>query len=339
MSAGSGKPVSGRWRTAGAPRLNLADLVTITVAGEIAHPVGRRNPYRMGHDGVPRVVPGTGGIVVDQRVGDRCIGLAADHVEPGVSVRNPKAGGGSKDGPNLALNTYACVGNRAVVISGPCEGKSGLVFGKHGGVDHVLVDFPTPVLKRLRNGDEIQIYAVGQGLRFRDHPKVTAWNCSPQLLRRWPVRSQQGRLYAPVTHQIPTLLIGSGLGRSHPVRGDYDIQLVDRRLTKRFRLDRLRFGDFVAITGSDTRYGRSHHPGFMTIGIIVHSDSTVSGHGPGVVTLLTGPAEAVVPVHDSTANFAHLFGLRRPATAKPRRTLVGKDKASIAQRVHTRVIA
>lgn len=33
------------------------------VMGQIAHPVGRANPYRIGHDGVPRILPAGGGFL------------------------------------------------------------------------------------------------------------------------------------------------------------------------------------------------------------------------------------------------------------------------------------
>lgn len=154
-------------------QINQPDLVMVAVMGQIAHPVGAANPYRIGHDGVPRILPATGGIVLSHRIGDRCIGLAGDHIEPGVALHNNnREVVGSCRGPNLALITYACVGNRAVVISGPCTGKQGLVTGKHGGIDHVLVDFPPQVLSRLRIGDRIQIYSYGLGLRLLDFPEV-----------------------------------------------------------------------------------------------------------------------------------------------------------------------
>lgn len=38
-------------------RLNLSDLVMVAVAGQIAHPIGAANPYRIGNDGVPRCCP------------------------------------------------------------------------------------------------------------------------------------------------------------------------------------------------------------------------------------------------------------------------------------------
>src|ERR1700754_3586644 len=66
------------------PRINERALVIASVSGQIAHPIGRANPYRIGYDGVPRVLPGTGGITLNHRIGDPCVGLAGDHIEPGV---------------------------------------------------------------------------------------------------------------------------------------------------------------------------------------------------------------------------------------------------------------
>ena len=50
-------------RRAGDPRVNSSALVAVAVQGEITCPLGRPSPYRIGRDGVPRILPGTGGIV------------------------------------------------------------------------------------------------------------------------------------------------------------------------------------------------------------------------------------------------------------------------------------
>jgi len=63
-------------------------MVAVGVAGQVAHPIVRATPYRIGRDGVLRLVPGSGGIVLNRRVGDRAVGLAGDHVEAGVSLHN-----------------------------------------------------------------------------------------------------------------------------------------------------------------------------------------------------------------------------------------------------------
>lgn len=313
----------GSMRSVGVPRINTRDLVMLTVSGQIAHPVAASSPYRIGHDGVPRILPGTGGVVISQRIGDRCVGLAGDHVEPGVSLHNNKREiVGKKNGPNLALITYACVGNPAEVLTGPCKGRRGVVTGKHGGVQHLLIDFNLSVLKRLRIGDHIQIYAYGLGMRFSDHPEVAVFNCSPALIRHWGLRSRGPKLAVPVSHLIPSAIMGSGIGRNNALRGDYDIQLFDPHIRRKFGLGNLRFGDMVAVLHSDTRFGRAYRRGVVTIGVIVHSDSTVSGHGPGVMTLLSAEQNHISPVHDARANLAFLLRVRRPSSPKAYRPLV-----------------
>ncbi|MBX3625278.1 MAG: DUF4438 domain-containing protein [Rhizobacter sp.] len=317
-----------------APRINADELVAVSVAGQIAHPVARAAPHRVGHDGVPRVLPGTGGIVLNRRIGDLCVGMAGDHIEPGVSLHNnSREVIGPRDGPNNALLTYACVGNLARVISGPCTGKTGVVTGKHGGVNHVMVDFPTDVLMRLQIGDRVQIVSHGMGLRLLDHPRITAMNCSPRLIRRWGLVQRDGQLHAPVTHLVPARVMGSGLGKNTAWRGDTDIQLVDRETRRRYRLGSLRFGDMVAIVGNDTRFGTSARQTRVTIGVIVHGDSTVSGHGPGVTALLTGPLTHLRPMLDPRANLAEILGVRRAQPAVERSTLteIDRRKCSTAQ--------
>jgi hypothetical protein len=304
--------------------MNLRDLVMVAVAGQIAHPVGRA-PYRIGYDGVPRVLPATGGIVLNQRIGDRCVGLAGDHIEPGVALHNNnREVVGPRDGPNNALITYACVGNVARVISGPCTGKHGMVTGKHGGVNHVLVDFPPATLRRLRIGDRVQIYSCGLGLRFPDHPEITVLSAAPALLQRWGLTERGGVVYAPVTHLVPAAIMGSGLGKNTAWRGDYDIQLADPDVRRHYRLGSLRFGDMVAIMQADNRFGPIYRQSRVTIGIVVHGDSTASGHGPGVTPLLTGPMPCLRPLHDPRANLAVIFDLRALPPARSFRPLASR---------------
>lgn len=308
------------------PRINMRDLVAVTVAGQVGHPVAGPNPYRIGHDGVPRVLPGTGGIALNQRIGDRCVGVMGDHIEPGVSIQNfERPLQGARDGFNVALMTYACVGNLAVVTSGPCAGARGMVTGKHAGVDHLLLDFPTAVLRRLRIGDRMQVQSMGLGLRLPDYPDVTVLNTSPQLIARWRLRAQDGALIVPVTHIVPSALMGSGLGRNMAWRGDYDIQLADRHTCRRYQLGSLRYGDLVAIAHADNRFGPIYHQRHVTIGVIVHGDSTVSGHGPGITPLLTGPARILRPSIDANANLAALFSLRPLAIPRQYQPLAGRQ--------------
>jgi hypothetical protein len=317
-------------------RWNAGELVMQAVLGQIAHPVGRANPYRVGQDGVSRVLPGTGGITVNRRIGDPCVGLAADHVEPGVALHNNgREIVGAANGPNMALLTSACVGNRARVATGPAAGAIGMVTGKHGGVEHVLVDFDTKTLLRLNIGDRVQIYACGLGLQLAEFPDVAVTNCAPGLLRRWAPRPRGGALEVRVTHTLPSAVMGSGLGKNNVWRGDVDIQLFDAPTRRRFGLETLRFGDIVAVLDSDARYGTAMRGGRTTIGVVVHSDSTVSGHGPGMTALLTGPSACLRPIRDSAANIAFLYRRRRFIPPQARTPLAGRAAPPVRALAHS----
>jgi hypothetical protein len=308
-------------------RVNSDELVMQAVMGQIAHPVGRTNPYRIGQDGVARVLPGTGGITINRRIGDPCVGLAADHVEPGVALHNNgREIIGPRGGPNLALLTSACVGNRARVATGPAVGAIGLVSGKHGGVNHVLVDFDSKTLLRLNIGDRVQIYSCGLGLRLLDFPNIAVTNCAPGLLRRWPLRPHGATLDVPVTHILPAAIIGSGLGKNTVWRGDMDIQLFDAPTRRRHGLETLRFGDLVAVLDSDARFGAAWQGGRVTVGVVVHSDSTVSAHGPGVTVLMTGPASCLRPIRNSGANIAFLYQRRDFIPPRARTPLIARSR-------------
>jgi hypothetical protein len=58
----------------------------------------------------------------------------------------------------------------------------------------------------------------------------------------------------------------------------------------------------------------------------VHGDSTVSGHGPGVTPLLTGPAALLRPQHAPRANLAAIFAVREPAPPRIEPTLTERDR-------------
>lgn len=299
------------------PRYNRRELVAVALAGQIANPLLRNPPYRIGRDGVLRIVPGTGGIVLNRRVGDRAVGLAGDHVEPGAAIRNnDREIQGGPGAANRALMALSCIGNRVRVTSGPAAGAVGTVTGKHGGINHVLVDFPASVLRQLRIGDRMQIISCGQGMRLLDLPAIRTLNVSPRLLGSWGLRVHGSHLHVPVTHLIPAALMGSGLGRSDGVLGDCDIQLSDARLMRRHRLSTLRFGDLVAIHPLDYRHGPSRRGDMVTVGVVVHSDSHVAGHGPGVTPLLIGERSQIRLVRSPQANIAYLLRLREPRSRR-----------------------
>jgi hypothetical protein len=288
-------------------RLNTKQLVCQSLVGEITSPLGGINPYRIDPDGRSDIYPGVGGITYNIRIGDPACGFFADHVEPGVSISNFTQFQG-QPGPNRALNLFACAGNVAKVISGEAKGKKGRVTGKHGGIEHVLLDFPPAVLEELAIGDKIQIKGYGCGLQFPDLPEIKVLNMDPALVEAINLRSPaEGRLRVPVTAVVPAKIMGSGIGSAHSNTGDYDIQLFDGPTVEAFDLTHLRLGDFVAISDADATFGRIYRTGGVVIGIVVHSNCVLAGHGPGVMIVMSSRDGRIEPVIDSRANLKHYF--------------------------------
>lgn len=288
---------------------NKEHLVCQSVIGEITSPLGGANPYRIDPEGRADIYPGVGGITYNLRIGDPVRGNFADHVEPGVSISNFTQYQG-QPGPNRALNLFACAGNVAKVVSGDAKGKTGRVTGKHGGIEHVLIDFEPDVLENLVIGDKIQIKAYGCGLQLLDFPEIRVMNLDPAVLEKMELQPHaDGRLEVPVTHVVPSKIMGSGLGASQSHSGDYDIQLFDEPTVSSYGLNNLRFGDLVAITDADARYGRIYKTGGVVIGIVVHSDCVLAGHGPGVMVIMATPNGRIVPKIESHANLRHYFSL------------------------------
>ncbi|MDB5075420.1 MAG: hypothetical protein JWO42_1599 [Chloroflexi bacterium] len=282
-------------------RTNAAQLVEVSVYGEVWAPTGTYNQYRATSEGRSTVTLGMAGICYSTRVGDPAFGWEADHLEPGVSIRN------KLDGPEHALHYLACMGNQAVVTSGSATGSVGRVTGEHA---HVLVDFEPDVLDLLAIGDRIQIHALGSGLRLLDHPSVRLHKCSPSLLDALQLSTRSdGKLAVPVVAEIPSHLMGSGA----ELMADYvdqDFMSNDREEMERYGLHKLRLGDIVAVHDQDHSWGRGYYAGAVTIGLIIHGDSAWTGHGPGVLDLLTSRGPDIVPTIDPEANIAWRLGIR-----------------------------
>ena len=288
-------------------KLNTEQLIRTIVVGDISHPTLRKTGYVVNSNGQVEVFPSVGGVTLNCRIGDSATQWMADHVEPGVSIRNSGPSVGEYS-PNAALNVLACIGNKATVLSGPAKGATGYVTGKHGGVDHVLVDFESDVLAQLTIGDRIQIQAYGVGLRLVDYyPEILAMNIDPNLLQKMAIEEKGDYLSVGVTHIIPAKLMGAGLGATSAHSGDYDIQLFDTDAMKEYDLSTLRLGDIVAIMDSDASYGWIYKKDAISIGVIAHSSSVISGHGPGVTTILTSRSGKIKPVINKDMNLKQLF--------------------------------
>jgi hypothetical protein len=288
-------------------RTNAATIVEFLLQCQPGPPRTRGN-WSVDHDGKPFLLPSIGGITLNIQVGDPAFGWAGDHVEPGVSctadTKKPF------EHPNVSLQIYACVGNTATVISGDAKGATGTVLGHHGGSEHVIVDFPREEKEKLTYDDKIIVRAKGQGLQLVDFPDVMLYNLDPDLLAKLHIdQVDKTRLVVPVTTIVPAAVMGSGIGSAHVAKGDYDIVTSDPDVVAEYGIDRIRFGDFVALLDHDNRYGRAYRRGAVTIGVVVHSDCRSAGHGPGVATIMTCKTPLIEPVLDPKANIADIMGI------------------------------
>ena len=291
-------------------RTNRDKLVKISVIGEVVSPAVSSSIYRISADGEPVILPGTGGITYNIRVGDPACGWMADHVEPGVSLENRVSDSRNPQGQSRALNVYSCVGNEATVVKGDAKGEKGVVVGKHGGIEHVMADFQPEVMEKLVLEDRVMIKAFGVGLKLLDIPEVKAFNVSPEFLNAVDPEIVDGKLRVPVTHLVPAAVMGSGLGRDHVSSGDYDITMFCEETVEEYGLEDVRLGDLVAIMDADQSYGRIYRRGAVSVGIVTHSNSYIAGHGPGVTTLFTSKTGKIEPVIDDRANIAFIMNLR-----------------------------
>lgn len=273
---------------------NKEKLVMQSVQGKIHHPLGRN--YRISHTGEPMILPATGGITYNVKIGDSAFGWVGDHVEPGVSIRNEKVD------ENAALNTLSCIGNSAIVVSGEAKGARGYVTGMHGGIEHVLVYFDEETLFKLSVDDSIMIRSYGQGLKVKGYEDIKIMNIDPDLFEKIGVKEENGKLIVPVVTEVPAYLMGSGIGEGSSYSGDYDIMTADTKVVEEFGIDKLRFGDLVLLKDHDNSFGRGYLKGAVSIGVVIHSDCIKTGHGPGITVIMTCKTDKIIGEVKEDAN-------------------------------------
>jgi hypothetical protein len=244
------------------------------------------------------MLPGMFGVTYNARAGDRAFGWAGDHVEPGVSIDHPN------DGGHHALHYLTCIGNEATVTSGLAKGATGIVTGEHA---RLLVDFAPDVTEKLNIGDQIQIRTVGRGTAIAEFPDIEFKKTSPTLLHALRLsRAGNGALKVPVAMELPIEIMGSG-AELNAEYVDQDLMSGDRQLMARLGVDKMRLGDLIAIRHADHKFGRSYREGAVSIALCIHGDSVMTGHGPGILTLMTDPEGGLDFTVDPGANIANYF--------------------------------
>ena len=273
----------------------------MAVTGSVSQPGLRQPGYVPTNEGLSVVLPGMAGVVYNVRVGDPAFGWAADHVEPGVSIAH------SDEGADFALHYLTCIGNEATVTSGLARGAKGIITGEHA---RILADFPEDAGVLLAVGDTVQIKAFGRGLKLADYPHIELKKMSPRLLEAMRVEAvDERRVRVPVAMELPIRTMGSG-AELNSEYVDQDLMSGDRTLMSELGIDQMKLGDLIAIQHADHRFGRSYRTGAVSIAVCIHGDSVMTGHGPGILTLMTSAEDAIEWSLDERANLARYFGLK-----------------------------
>ncbi len=291
-------------------RINAERLVRVSVTGDICA------PYTMGRSldvidfqGKQSLANGLGGVIYNVKTGDNVYGWeGVDHLEPGVSLRSKE-----KD-IQLPLNVLPCIGNRAVIVSAALDndelklkGKKGIVTGNHAGIDDIHVYFDEDIIRHLIIGDKIAIYSYGIGLRLIDYPDIKLQKVDPDLFLSLGIEEKDGGIEVPVTHIVPPELMGSGIGTGHTNVGDYDIQTTSHNGEVREDFKDLRFGNIVALMDQNCKQGFGYNKGSVSIGVVIHGDSRISGHGPGVTPIMSGTKDNISLKVDKNSNIKNHF--------------------------------
>lgn len=283
---------------------NRDKLVIQSVMGRIHHPtLGHSGTLKTCHDGIARVLPSVGGITYNVKLGDCVFDKVCDHVEPGVSISNPN------ERENGALVMLACIGNEAKVVSGEAKGAKGFVTGFHGGIEHTLLWFSPEDMENMLPEDRILIKSHGQGLSLVDYPDIMLTGIDPALLDKLRLFERDGKVVVPVAGIIPSHLMGAGQGMGTGHTGDFDLMTADWDEIVKNKLDKLRYGDIVLLQNCDNTFGRGYLTGAVSVGVVVHSDCTIMGHGPGVSTIMTCKKPLIDGVLDEGANLALYMGV------------------------------
>lgn len=259
-------------------------LVSVNLAATVQQAAAGPGPYRISAAGTPYVPAGDGGIVLGLRLGAGVFEHDGDHAAPGACLTHPDPAAA------FALSAMACAGNPVEVRTGAAAGGSGAVLGKRGEPGSVIAVFTQDVLRLLRPGDQVAVRGRGQGAECAV-PDVAVRNAQPELLDRLPVAVSADALAVRVSAVFPGRLAGNGIGRPTAM-WDIDLQL-DEITASRWQASRLRLGDLVAIDDIDASFNAGYRRGWRSIGLVVHGGSPQPGHGPGVIVLLSGPAERI----------------------------------------------
>ena len=278
---------------------NFKSLIKMSVAGYVSQPSFRSPGYIPDNDGKSVIFPGMYGVSNNIKVGDKAFGWAADHVEPGVSIDSPNID------EHFALHYLVCTGNKAVIKTGEAKGNIGIVTGEHA---RILVHFKKRILEKICIGDQIDIISEGRGLKLIDFPYIELKKVSPKLLNSLKLKIKNNKLVVEAAIELPIKIMGSG-AELNSEYVDQDLMSGDKKLIKKYQIDKMKLGDIIIINHADHRWGRSFNDKYVSIAICIHGDSVMTGHGPGLMTIMTGERKFLDWKINNNANIANYLGI------------------------------
>ena len=280
---------------------NSNSLIKMVVAGYVSQPSFKNPGYIPDNDGKSVIYPGMFGVVNNVKIGDKAFGWAGDHIEPGVSIDSEHIN------EHFALHYMVCIGNKAIVRSGEAKGSIGVVTGEHA---RNLVHFKQKTLDKICVGDQIDIITHGRGLKLLDFPEIEIKKIDPKLLKSMNLKIIDKRLIIDVAIELPIRIMGSG-AELNSEYVDQDLMSGDRSLMKKLKIDQMRLGDLIVINHADHRWGRSFKKEYISIAICIHGDSVMTGHGPGIMTIMTGKRKDLGWNINKNANIKNILKVKK----------------------------
>ena len=259
-------------------KTNEKKLIKMSIGGYVTQPSFKNPGYIPDNDGNSVILPGMYGVVNNVKVGDKAFGWNGDHIEPGVSIDSENIN------EHFALHYLVCTGNKAIVRSGEAKGKTGIVTGEHA---RNLIHFEQNILEKICVGDQIDIITHGRGLKLLDFPEIKIKKIDPNLLKSMNFKVENKKLIVDVAIELPIKIMGSG-AELNSEYVDQDLMSGDRSLMKKLKIDQMKLGDLIVINHADHRWGRSYKKDHVSIALCIHGDSVMTGHGPGIMTIMTG---------------------------------------------------
>ena len=281
-------------------KTNEKQLIKMSIGGYATQPSFKNPGYIPNNDGQAVIYPGMFGVVNNVKVGDKAFGWAGDHIEPGVSIDSENLN------EHFALHYLVCTGNQAIVRSGEAKGSIGIVTGEHA---RNLVHFNQKILNKICIGDQIDIITHGRGLKLLDFPNIELKKIDPKLLKSMNIKVVNKKLIVDVAIELPIRIMGSG-AELNSEYVDQDLMSGDRNLMKKLKIDQMRLGDLIVINHADHRWGRSYKKNHISIAICIHGDSVMTGHGPGIMTIMTGHKKDLGWKINKKANIKNLLKIK-----------------------------